>query len=227
MEGAGACKINAPFCSAEISAPPVTKLPNIERGRRGSVSQPQSPLANNIDTDAGESVAGVDERFLCKRGILWFRQTTLKGATTALFRNRLLPFSAIPPGTRAAPWRPRFGRIAAPRAAPTHECNRNRYPSFLYIKRTQTPLFSYIYYDRFLFPLLCPLLLAWGWARPGVPGLSPGSCPGRGRLPPLCSESRQKASISNILAPLGKAWSFTPRRWLGARRGSWVAGPRP
>ena len=63
-----ACKINAPFCSAEISTPPVTKLPNIERGRRGSVSQPQSPLANNIDTDAGESVAGKDERFLCKHG---------------------------------------------------------------------------------------------------------------------------------------------------------------
>ena len=165
-------------------------------------------------------------------GILWFRQTTLKGATTALFRNRLVPLSAIPPGAGAAPWRPpwglpRLGRIAAPRGAPTHECNRNGYPYFLCIKRTQVSLFSYIYYDRFLFLLLCPLLLAWGWARPGVPGLSPGSCPGRGRLPPLCSESRQKASIPNVLALLGKAWSFTPRRWLGARRGSWVAGPRP
>ena len=41
-----------------------------------------------------------------------------------------------------------------------------------------------------------------------------------------CGFAKQHC-IPNILALLGKAWSFTPRRWLGARRGSWVAGPRP
>ena len=136
LDSAATCKINAPFCSGEIFPPSPTTLPNIERSRRGSLSEPRNSLPVNIDTDARGSVAGVDERYFCKHRILWFRQTTLKGATRALFRKRLVPFSAIPPGAGAAPWRPprglpRLGRIAAPRGAPTHECNRNGYPYFL------------------------------------------------------------------------------------------------